>query len=1370
MWYRFPFSVGVFLLLSFISMHGQEKTVFVSQLTEEHGLSPGSVMNFFQDAEGYLWICTIAGLNRYDGNQITTYISDPIDLNSLSATPVHDITQDRTGKMWIATRGGGLNSYDLQTEKFTHYRHDPGSKSSIASDDLTYIDIDDQGRLWIGSQTALTQFDPATGRVEQFHPAPGEAGRLQGNCRGEIIADSLRIYLGTSAGFEYFDRRTGSFRYFPLIDPESGDTLRYQVYGMVRDRLGKVWFGRPGDGLRVYDPATDTVTLYELYTPAGRRNGRPMLMLEDQNGFLWIVCYTDIWRISPDRAHIERFDVRAIDTNELLSVGLWSIFEDRSGLIWFGGRPRRALFFDPRREVFQFYGPAEAKRPGRAFPAVYCLEQDRQGFVWYGDEHKLYRYDPKTGRKAEYPQISFINDLTIGPRGLIWLATELGLFRFDPATGRSVPVLTEEKLGAFIANTGHLVFDQEGDLWVTVGSYGLCCIAREVLYGKTVDLSGGLQVWRTSLDDPKAIPVQDLHNVVADAKGNIWVCGNLGGITRIEKASGEFKTFSYQQGLAGAISNNYTFSVVEGPGGYIWISTNGGGLNRYSPETENFVHYTIGDGLPSNVVFDLVFDREGFLWLNTPKGLSCFDPAKEIFTNFDEKDELQCWESDVHYSTYTNIIFTTGEKGFDVFSPFELLNLKKTPSPVSLVSVAHFDSEKQQMVRLKRSAWSDGRLELSHREGALRMQFAVLDFRNPARHRYRYSLAKGAEPTWVDLQSQNQVDFARLEPGRYFFQWEGQNSDGLWSRASMPLTIVIRPPFWLTGWAYALYWLLAGSIVFFLYRFNMKRQLAIREARQARELNDLKTSLYTNITHEFRTPLTVIMGMADNIMEHQHERTLILRNSENLLRLVNQLLDLSKLDSGVMKIDKVQGDIIHYLRYLTESFHSMAAEKNIRLDFESVEPELIMDFDEVKIQHIVYNLLSNALKFTPNNGKVTIQVDLVRKDGRSCLQLSVSDTGIGIPEDQLSHIFNRFYQVDGSPNSHRENQGGAAHIRLRSEGGTGIGLALTKELVVLMEGDISVKSRLGAGTTFTFHIPVARDPNTPKMKKEPTLSRQDVTDLTVDPAPSASPPAPLASESPDAPILLIIEDNADVTTYIESILKSEYRIAKAANGRAGIDQAFELIPDIIITDVMMPEKNGYEVCATLKLDERTSHIPIVMLTAKATDADRIAGLETGADAYLLKPFNKEELFIRLEKLIELRRALQARYARAVEPLDSIPAPGKEEIKSPTLDDLFLKKIREVIQQKMGDADLGVDHLAEAAYLSRTQVYRKMKALTGESPTVFIRKMRLYQARQLLRTTDLNISEIAYELGFTDPNYFSRVFSKEFGAPPSAVRE
>jgi ligand-binding sensor domain-containing protein len=266
--YRFSFLTGVFLLLPSVFLYGQEKTLFVSQLTEEDGLSPGSVMNFFQDTEGYLWICTIAGLNRYDGNQITTYISDPIDLNSLSATPIHDITQDGTGKMWIATRGGGLNSYDLQTEKFTHYRHDPVDSASIASDDLTYIDIDDQDQLWIGSQTGLTHFNPATGTAEQFYPAPGKEGRLQGNCRGEIIADSLRIYLGTSAGFEYFDRRSGSFRHFPLIDPESGDTIRYQVYGMVRDRLGKVWFGRREDGLRVYDPVTDTDRLHPEEAPA----------------------------------------------------------------------------------------------------------------------------------------------------------------------------------------------------------------------------------------------------------------------------------------------------------------------------------------------------------------------------------------------------------------------------------------------------------------------------------------------------------------------------------------------------------------------------------------------------------------------------------------------------------------------------------------------------------------------------------------------------------------------------------------------------------------------------------------------------------------------------------------------------------------------------------------------------------------------------------------------------------------------------------------------------------------------------------------------------------------------------------------------
>lgn len=547
---------------------------------------------------------------------------------------------------------------------------------------------------------------------------------------------------------------------------------------------------------------------------------------------------------------------------------------------------------------------------------------------------------------------------------------------------------------------------------------------------------------------------------------------------------------------------------------------------------------------------------------------------------------------------------------------------------------------------------------------------------------------------------------------------------------------------------------------FDLEKSRIQEQKQEAESRQLRELSEIKTRFYTNITHEFRTPLTVIMGMAEQLKEQSaltdsrgkliKGLQLIYRNSRHLLGLINQLLDLSRIDSGTIRMEFVQGNIVTYLQYLAESFYSMAEEKQVRLVFYTEEESIIMDYDEEKIQQIVYNLLSNAIKFTPERGKIIFHVSRTNEFGGSTLQLKVKDSGIGIAADQLPLVFDRFYQTDNSST--------------RKAAGSGIGLALTKELVELLKGDIQVTSTPGQGSTFKINLPIkntAPQPAAaPKNGKEQLPNGLPVP-VTPNETAGGTPPPP----DSDLPLLLLIEDNPDVAAYIGSLLEKDYLIHLAENGQAGIDQAIALVPDIIISDVMMPEKNGYEVCATLKQDERTSHIPIILLTARATQEDRLEGLQFGADAYLTKPFNKQELQIRLEKLIEIRKKLQQHFSTYTSrPVDT----GAQEVPDDP-ETLFLEKLTKVVQANLENPDFGVPQLAEAVLMSQMQVYRKLKALTGQTGSQFIRSLRLQRGRELLQTTDLTISEIAYDVGYSDPNYFSRTFHQEFKKPPSDFR-
>ncbi|MEL6141994.1 MAG: ATP-binding protein, partial [Bacteroidota bacterium] len=576
--------------------------------------------------------------------------------------------------------------------------------------------------------------------------------------------------------------------------------------------------------------------------------------------------------------------------------------------------------------------------------------------------------------------------------------------------------------------------------------------------------------------------------------------------------------------------------------------------------------------------------------------------------------------------------------------------------------------------------------------------------------------------------------------------------------AVMAITVAINAYFELfqkanhPGTDFQRFYFIQATVVVHLLTFALgmgyRRRQKDREWQRTKELDDLKTRFYTNITHEFRTPLTVILGMNEQIKGHSKEKKLIHRNAQQLLRLINKLLGLSRLEAGQLQPHWMHGDIVSYCQYLTESFHSLATDKNIGLTFYAEENDLFTSYDENKLQHIINNLLSNAIKFTEEGGKVILHLSRAVKKGKPYFKIKVQDTGIGIAPNDLPHVFDRFYQTD------------ASHTRPGE--GTGIGLAYVRELVRLLEGEILVNSQLDKGTTFQVWLPIqqkeshqaANQPSVPPVT--PVLA--EMTPISVVDQEEQHP------KQDDRPVLLLVEDNADVASYIHGLLATNYRVEMARNGLLGVEKAYELVPDIIISDIMMPEMDGYELCATLKADERTSHVPIILLTAKVTQKDKIEGLAKGADAFLTKPFEKEELFIRLEKLIALRAALQKRYANYLVAPEKLP-PAK-----PGPEDIFLQKLEAAVEERLTDPNFSVPELALSVQLSQMQVYRKLKAVIGKTPSQFIRFIRLRKSKELLADASLNISEVAYDVGFADPNYFSRTFSNEFGVSPSEYRE
>jgi signal transduction histidine kinase/CheY-like chemotaxis protein/AraC-like DNA-binding protein len=857
-------------------------------------------------------------------------------------------------------------------------------------------------------------------------------------------------------------------------------------------------------------------------------------------------------------------------------------------------------------------------------------------------------------------------------------------------------------------------------------------------------------------------------HLYADKSGDVWA-GTEQGLYRLSKASGNWQiTGHFHPGNCKGFGSSKILSINE-YGGMLWLGSDAG-LIRFNPQTATkgtaltgvARTFSTADGLPNLKIY-YALPEGRYLWCGTDMGLARISIESALkndgllsLRSFHVNDGLPHEEFNTlafFKSPTTGKIYLGGLNGLTIFSPQNIDNLEFANPPLRIEGYEKYDRRLDSTLRfsLLEQAKSDP-IVLEYFDQFLTLQFALLSYTNPAQNRYRYRM-EGFEKDWIEAGNNNFARYTALPPGSYTFRVQAADYNGNWSPTEIAQPVIVQQAWFKSWWAWMLYVAAAGSVLYLIYRQRLRRaqmaaalQLEHARASHLEEMDGFKSRFFTNISHEFRTPLTVILGTANQLSSNEGSRKavdlnrgldMIQRNGENLLRLINQILDLAKLEARSLKINYIQGDVLNYLRYIAESLHTYANAQNVQLRVESAETNIVLDFAPEQLLSIAHNLLSNAIKFTPSGGRVVLRVDL--PDAQN-LVISVADTGIGIPPEDLPHIFDRFYQ---------SNQ-----LRPAGAGGTGIGLTLTKELVSAMGGTIAVESTPGKGSRFTVQLPISRQ----AAMSDP--ARLDWIPSVVQPAGLSSPP-----DLTDAPNLLIIEDNPDVVEYLAACLTPSYRLDYAYNGKAGIEKALEKVPNLIISDVMMPEKDGFAVCDFLKNDARSSHIPIILLTAKADLESKIAGLRRGADAYLAKPFHAEELQITVANLLELRRKLQAKY-RAIGTDDSPVAPGA----ASDPEDEFLKQIRQYVEAEIGNAGLSPEDICRKVGMGHTNLNLKMNALTGMPVMQYIRTIRLMRAKALLASAALNIAEIAYEVGFNDPKYFSRVFSDEYGLSPGEWRK
>ena len=1331
-----PFLVCLFTWCMGTMIHAQDVLLAPQIVTIPSSGRGVKVRKILKGKEGFLWIATSGGLKRFDGRQFKTYINQGhTDAKTTKQNNIFDLLLDGNGKMWVATELG-LYSFDFNSGRFeamvlsgidfsTKFVH----RLKKLNGSVVAFTIFSEGICFFNEKSKDLKFI-------KLEPEKNEAGfnnirkkNLIYVIHKDIYLDSI-CWLGTQEGLLRLNLSDYSCQEFINLSYTNGSYIAKSniIVAIHQSSDTSLVLGTWGGGMSVFNMQNGSFRNFLFKNSNNRLSSSVRALMPLENGLVYCLTGYDNFVFDPRTEQ----KVKDVVLPPELEATVMPFFKDKKHRYW-GQFGSFLGLIDPLANQFEKYPfIADYKRKDFRCSATVEYEGNDKILVTADDVNGAYILNRKTGQWTAIglPVEKVRNNLTLRSYGAIktkdgeWIIMDyLGLYTFSPGDKRMRPYRIQ--LPFKDASYRSIIQGSEGDVWVGSHNRGLMRFSPE---------TGKVRVYYDELfENGQAKNTTGIWYLFEDNRKNIWIrCSR--GFSVYEREKDIFHNFPYE------VNPENTFDHVSGffqdDDGRIWVGGNEGlGI---------VIQDSLEKGITRKIAFPVFkgqtpynfikYDHEK-VWLQCNNDFYIFDPHKEkIIRRIDpaygygerEKfglSQLSSGEMCIGY-----------HGGIKIFHPDSLVFNREVPHPY-IYSI----KINNKLIKKDSNLLNIKQLKVPYFQNTLSFGISAIAFSFAEQVRFRVKM-EGADKDWVELaKNQDIVSYFQLPPGQYDFLVKAANNEGVWS-APRSLQIIVSPPWWQTLWFYALAIMGVLAIVFVIFKSQLKRQLIEQQTLRLREINDLKNRLITNITHEFRTPLTVIEGMANELAEApmvnpKKKAGLIKKNSRRLLNLVNQMLELAKLEHKDNAPNWVQDDIIPFLAYIADAYSSLASGKNISLQFYAETPAIIMDFDPERTRKILHNLISNALKFTPEYGKVLV---VAKKEGSS-LFIKVIDSGIGISPEHLPNIFSRFYRADESGNVE----------------GSGIGLAIAKEMTALLGGKISVESRPGKGSTFMVELPVAN--TAPLQKSYPDALPKKQTDS---PFSESSIPGLLFDQ--DKPLALIVEDNADLVYYLKNCLSASYNLLVARNGEEGIHSAFSSIPDIIISDVMMPRKDGYELCETLKSDLRTSHVPIILLTAKADEKSKLAGLERGADAYLKKPFSKEELLLRMSKLIELRKKLLARYAD-ISPLKKGRATGFSQ------EDQFMANLHNALAEHLGDARFSTPQLCRKMAMSRTQLYRKVKALTGHSLATYIRKYRLSHARHLLHTTDLRISEIALSCGFESFSWFAQAFREEFGTAPSELR-
>ncbi|GHV58013.1 hybrid sensor histidine kinase/response regulator [Bacteroidia bacterium] len=1335
--------ISIFLtFLIFPCLVYSQPTFEFSQLTIKDGLSNGSITCFLQDKKGFIWIGTADGLNKYDSYQISVYKHNPQQANSIGGNFIRCLYEDSANNLWIGTKGGGLSRMDLTTGQITTFRHEKQS-NSLSYNDVSGIVEDKNGNLWIAvDRGGLDKFDPHTHTFTNY-PPKYPSGELLNNALTGIALDTHNtIWLSSWGGGVYcFDIQTQTFG----VHPRWGNNgYAKNIFDIHIDNRGIVWIASGENGIYAFDPGKNTCVQYTCTSPSVHSS------FEDNEGNLWIATAKGGINILNRKSNKFTCLGAGEDSgNRLLSDMINCIYQDRNGNVWIG-TSTGVNFYNPLTSQFDWISKRHKNPVSLSGEEVFALLKDRRNYIWVGGVNGIDRISPnrKSTEKCILPfsnrtSYHLFQSFCEAENGIIWIGTYNSfLIQYDPVKNKfsQIEIPAPAKMNVSYRNVYGIYEDWDHTLWLST-ELG------------AINYNPATNVFTPLFESQQIIyPEEKNHVIYRDRDLELWV-GTEAGLQRYSRDL-KIKETYVQNNHPASITNNFITAIHEDLEGIFWIGTMGG-LHRFDKKEKKFELIKRPDMDYGDPVFGLGEDKKGILWMTTTTGIIKFDPQNRSFYLYDESDGLQNkgFQKGAFFQAEDGELLFGGKDGFNTFYPEKLkINEQKPPVVITDFQIFNRSVLPEKNGILTRLISETSQIKIKHSQSVISFQFVALNFVSPSKNRYQYKM-EGFDQDWISANpGQRSVTYTNLNAGEYTFLVRASNNDGIWNEHPASLSLIIQPPFWKTGPAYLLYFIILGGLIYLLISYFMIRErdknnleIAKLEAKQIREIDDMKFNLFTNISHEFRTPLSLIVGPLTRIIEKKNYKPeeesiylLMFRNSQRLLRLINQLLDFRKIEAGKLELHMKYDDIIRFITDLTSTFIFYAEEKNIQYITTSSIVNSWMNFDPDKLDKILYNLISNAFQYTPEGGKVEVNLSETIEDNKKYIQIRVSDTGIGIADEEKEKLFTAFYQ--------------GKRRKILRNGGSGIGLTLTKELIDLYQGKISVESNAGQGAVFTVLLPV----NEPKTEQE-VLSVINGS-VAKDKEESKLPPETEVISSSN--LILIVEDNADMRLYLESILAGPFKILTAKDGEEALRTASEYIPDLIISDIMMPVMDGMQLLKALRKNEHTNHIPVIFLTAKYAEQHVLEGYKTGADDYIIKPFSEEMLKIRIENILSLRKKMWEQYKQSKD-MDEY----KEKLSENPQKQAFVKKINEIILQHIADPYFGIEILADDLKMSVNQLFRKMKALMNTTPYSVILQVRMTHAAKLMTESDLNISEIAFAVGYQELSNFSRAFKKYYNLSP-----